>query len=178
MDHQRSSHVSLISHSVLYKCLWEGKGRPYWPEQKDLCNEVSNLSLKLKWRPVTQRLPVVSKEDLGVATHWWPKKPQIKGSQPPSLPWPFQGPPTQCGCLGSLLVLMPGSCLDPESPAAWIPPPSPRYGIGENFSPPRSGFISYPGFCGLSLSTKEEKNLPQSSFLEEKEFTSLIQRML
>ena len=96
------------------KCLWEGKGRPYWPEWKDLCNEVSNLSIKLKGRPVTERLPVISKEDLGVATHWCSKKPQIKGSQPPSLP------SIQCGCL---MVLMPGSCLDSESWMAWIPSP-------------------------------------------------------
>ena len=158
MDYQWSSHVCLISHFVSCKCLWEGKLRPYWPEWKDLCNEVSNLSIKLKGRPVTQRLPVVSKEDLGVATHWCSKKPQIKGSQPPSLP------STQCGCLRSLLVLMPGSCLDPESQMAWVPPPSPRYGIGENFSPPRSGFISFPGFYGLSLSTTEGKICPSLLF--------------
>lgn len=36
-------------------------------------------------------------------------------------------------------------------------------------------FISFPGFCELSLLTKEEKNLPQPSFLEEKVFPNLMQ---
>lgn len=48
--------------------------------------------------------------------------------------------------------------------------------LGEGITPTiKVWLISFPGFCGLSLSTKEEKSA-QSPVLDEKEFTSLIQR--
>lgn len=47
---------------------------------------------------------------------------------------------------------------------------------GEKLSPPTSGLAPFLDFVGY-LSPLKKKNLLQTSFLEEKEFTSLIQRV-
>lgn len=101
MDYQ-CLHVCLISHFCLVLSVFErAKEGLTGLRGKTLCNEVSNLSIKLKGRPVTERLcHLQGRPRCGNSLML--QEASDKGSQPPLLP------SIQCGCL---MVLMPGSCL-------------------------------------------------------------------